>query len=81
MPPPSSRFCPLFGALGAGYFMKHWRISILPIVVMVIVLVFSGGIPAGTLVPIGVVVSLLGAFGMFKLGWIGNKEKADAARE
>ncbi len=71
----------LFGALGAGYFMKHWRISILPIVVMVIVLVFSGGIPAGTLVPIGVVVSLLGAFGMFKLGWIGNKEKADAAKE
>jgi hypothetical protein len=64
----------LFGALGAGYFMKHWRISILPIVVMVIVLVFSGGIPAGTLVPIGVVVSLLGAFGMFKLGWIGSKE-------
>ena len=70
----------LFGALGAGYFMKHWRISILPIVVMVIVLVFSGGIPAGTLVPIGVVVSLLGAFGMFKLGWIGSKN-TDAVKE
>ncbi len=70
----------LFGALGAGYFMKHWRISILPIVVMVIVLVFSGGMPAGTLVPIGVVVSLLGAFGMFKLGWIGSKN-TDAAKE
>lgn len=71
----------LFGALGAGYFIKHWRISILPIVVMVIVLVFSGGIPTGTLVPIGVVVSLLGAFGMFKLGWVGSKEKTDAVEE
>ena len=70
----------LFGALGAGYFMKHWRISILPIVVMVIVLVFSGGMPAGTLVPIGVVVSLLVAFGMFKLGWVGSKN-TDAAKE
>ena len=71
----------LFGALGAGYFLKHWRISILPIVVMVIVLVFSGGIPAGTLIPIGVVVSLLGAFGMFKLGWVGSKDKTDAVEE
>ncbi len=65
----------LFGALGAGYFAKHWKISILPIVVMIIILIFSGSIATGTLIPIGIVVSLLGAFGMFKLGWVGQKNK------
>ena len=57
----------LFGALGATYFAKNWKISVLPIAALVILLVFSGGIPAGTLVPIGVVLSIAWALLLWKL--------------
>ncbi len=57
----------LFGALGASYFAKHWRISILPILVGTLVYVFSPGLPVGTMIFVTIVVSLLGAFSMYKL--------------
>ena len=58
----------LFGALGISYFMKHWRISIIPIAFIVLVLVFAGTLGAGVLIPIGVVVSLVSAHLLFKAG-------------
>ncbi len=57
----------LFGALGAGYFIKHWKISIFPIVVVTLLLVFVPTLQIGALVTIGVVISLLGAHTMYKL--------------
>ena len=48
----------LFGALGASYFLKYWKLGITPIVVLIITLLFAGTIPVGTLIPIGVVVAL-----------------------
>ena len=60
----------LFGALGASYFSKHWRISIVPIAIMTMIVVLAGTIGTGVLIPIGVVIALLGAFGFYKLGWI-----------
>lgn len=73
---PASVFAPafqqvtpaLFGALCASYLAKHWKISIVPIVVLVVILMFSGNLGTGVLIPIGVVVSLLGAHVMFKKG-------------
>lgn len=73
---PSSPFAPafqqvtpaLFGALCASYLVKHWKISILPIAVLTIVLLFNGTLGTGVLIPIGVVVSLIGAHLMFKKG-------------
>lgn len=59
----------LFGALGISYFAKHWKISILPVAVMILVLLISGGLATGVLIPIGLVVSLLGAHIMYKKGW------------
>ncbi len=56
----------LFGALGAGYFIKHWKISVLPISVGVILLCVAPTIAVGIMIPITVVVSLLGAHIMFK---------------
>lgn len=56
----------LFGALGATYFAKHWKISILPIVVILICLGFKGDIGIGVLIPIGLIVSLVGAHIMYK---------------
>ncbi len=60
----------LFGALGASYFSKHWRISILPIVALTLIVMFAGSIGTGVLIPIGVVIAILGAFAFYKLGWI-----------
>lgn len=60
----------LFGALGASYFSKHWKISILPILAGVIVYIFAPSFAVGTLLFITIVVSIAGALGMYKLGWI-----------
>ncbi len=63
----------LFGALCASYLAKHWKISILPIAVLTVILIFAGTLATGVLIPIGVVVSLLGAHLMYKKGWVGQE--------
>ncbi|MBQ6419634.1 MAG: hypothetical protein IJK02_01035 [Clostridia bacterium] len=60
----------LFGALGAGYFRKHWKISVFPILVGVAVLLFAPTLPVGTLLFITIVASLGGTLLMLKLKWI-----------
>lgn len=60
----------LFGSLCATYLSKNWKIAIIPTVILVIVLIFSGGMGVGTLIPIGIVVALLGAFLLYKKGWL-----------
>ena len=60
----------LFGALGAGYFIKHWRISFFPIIVMIIVLIFSPGMGASTLLFVGIVASVGGALFMYNKGML-----------
>lgn len=56
----------LFGALGASYFAKHWKISVLPIAVGIIIYIFSPSMAVGTMIFITIVVSILGALGMYK---------------
>ncbi len=57
----------IFGALGATYFVKHWKISIFPIAALTVLLIFvDPGI--GVLIPVGVVLSMLGAHLMYKKG-------------
>ena len=63
----------LFGALGAGYFYKHWKISIFPIAVMIILLIFSSSLASGVLIPVGIVAAIGGALIMFKMGIVGEK--------
>ena len=60
----------LFGALAAGYFSKHWKISIFPILVMLGVLLVAPTLDAGTLLIPGIIASVLGAFVMWKLKWV-----------
>ena len=60
----------LFGALGAGYLAKHWRISFVPVIAAVIVLMFDGSLGTGTLIPICVVVSILAAYLMYISGFL-----------
>lgn len=57
----------LFGALGASYFAKHWRISIFPILVGVLVYVISPTFAVGTMIFVTIVASVGGALAMWKL--------------
>ncbi len=57
----------LFGALGAGYFRKHWKISIFPIVIGVVVLLFAPTLAVGTLIFITIVAAIGGALIMLKV--------------
>lgn len=59
----------LFGALGAGYFVKHWELGIAPIIAGVIVLLFAPTTQVGILMFITIVVSLAGAFAIYKDLW------------
>ncbi|MBQ8182301.1 MAG: hypothetical protein IJ025_00180 [Clostridia bacterium] len=64
----------LFGALGAGYFLKHWKLSVVPIFVMLLILVFVSDIGASTLIFPGIIVSVLATFVMYKVGFLDKKE-------
>ena len=63
----------LFGALGAGYFIKHWKISFFPIIVMIAVLVFAPTMGASTLLFVGIVASVGGALFMYNKGMLDKK--------
>jgi hypothetical protein len=65
----------LFGALGAGYFVAHWKISFAPILFMLLILVFVPTIGASTLIFPGIIASVLFAFIMYKVGFLDKKEK------
>ena len=56
----------LFGALGASYFAKHWKLVPLPVIVGVIVLIFSPTMGVGTLMFVTIVAAVAGAFGLYK---------------
>ena len=60
----------LFGALAASYFSKHWKISIFPILIGVITLIFAPTMAVGTLIFVTIIASLLGAYIMYKLKWV-----------
>ena len=60
----------LFGALGISYFRKHWKISIIPLAVIVLVLLINGSVGSGVLIPVGVVVALLSTHILYKKGWV-----------
>ena len=57
----------LFGALGASYFAKHWRVSIFPILVGIIVYAIVPDFAVGTMIFVTIVASVGGALAMWKL--------------
>ena len=63
----------LFGALGAGYFVKNWKISFVPIIFMLIILIFAPTIGASTLIFPGIVTSVIGTYIMYNVGWLDKK--------
>lgn len=57
----------LFGALGASYFAKHWKLSIFPIAVGVLVYVFVPTLAVGTMIFVTIVAAIAGALVLLKL--------------
>ena len=57
----------LFGALGASYFKKHWKISVFPIVIGIIVLLFAPSLGVGTLMFVTIVAAIAGALVLSKM--------------
>lgn len=62
----------LFGGLAVVYISKNWKISIAPLLFMIILflLVPSLSSSVGVLVPVGVLIALLAARIMYKKGWL-----------
>lgn len=56
----------LFGALGASYFAKHWRICIAPILAGVVVLIFAPTLQVGVLMFVTIVIGMIFANLYFK---------------
>ena len=65
----------LFGALLASYLRKYWRISVLPLFVGCLVLVFVPTLGAGTLLFVTIIVSILGVFALSKFNLLESKKK------
>ena len=75
---PDSVFAPafrqiipaLFGAIGASYFIKHIKLSILPILAGVVVMVFAPTMQIGVLIVVTIVISIASAYLMYKKNWV-----------
>ena len=78
MTAPGSAFKPafeqvlpaLFGALGASYFAKHWKLVFAPIIVGVVILIFAPEMGVGTLMFPTIIASIAAAFVMYKKNWL-----------
>ncbi len=57
----------LFGALGASYLKKHWKISIFPVLVGIIILLIMPSFGVSTLLFVTIVAAVAGALVMSKL--------------
>ena len=62
----------LFGGLAVVYISKNWKLSIAPLVFMIVLFLFVPSLASsvGILVPVGILISLAAAKFMYKRSWI-----------
>ena len=60
----------LFGAIGASYFIKQPKLSIVPILAGVLVMIFAPTMQIGVLIVITIVVSIGSAYCFYKKNWV-----------
>ncbi len=62
----------LFGGLGVVYISKNWKLSVAPLVFMIILFLcvpsLAGSV--GVLVPVGIIITLAAGRFMYKKGWL-----------
>ncbi|MBR0112241.1 MAG: hypothetical protein IJM02_00680 [Clostridia bacterium] len=71
----------LFGALGASYFAKHWKLGIAPIICGVLVLLISPATGVGVLMFVTIVASLIAAVIIYKDLWYDDFKAAKAKKK
>ena len=59
----------LFGALGAYWIMKKWKLAVTPIVITLIVF-YIADVPTSAMIPVNALMSILAARLMYKKGWL-----------
>lgn len=59
----------LFGALGASYFAKHWKLAFAPVIAGVLMLLIAPATAVGLLMVITIIVSLVSALVIYKGLW------------
>ena len=62
----------LFGGLGVVYISRNWKISIAPLVFMIVLFVAVPSLASsvGVLVPVGILIALGASRIMYKKGWL-----------
>lgn len=78
----------LFGALGASYFAKHWKLGIAPVIFGVIILLIAPSTGVGILMFVTIVISIVFAFIIYRdtftpmlKGIFGKKAKDEKSSE
>lgn len=62
----------LFGGLGIVFISKNWKIAIAPIILMLLIFIFTslGAGEVGIMVPVGVIFTIAVSRIMYKKGWL-----------
>ena len=63
----------LFGALGVVFVSKNWKISIAPVILMLLLFIFVPALDAGMvgiMVPVGVIFTIVMSRILYKKGWL-----------
>ena len=62
----------LFGGLGVVYISKNWKLSIAPLLFMIMLFICVPSLASsvGVLVPVGVIIALVAGRIMYKKGWL-----------
>ena len=60
----------LFGALGAVYISKNWKLALVPVSLMVVLFLVKPNLPVGILIPVGAIVSILVARALYRKGFV-----------
>ena len=71
----------LFGALGASYFIKHWKLAFAPIIVGIVTLIFSPTTGVGILMFVTIVASVIGAAVIYKDLWYDDLKASRANKK
>lgn len=62
----------LFGGLGVVYISKNWKVSLVPVIFMIILFIAIPSLAAsvGVLVPVGILIALAASRVMYKKNWL-----------
>ena len=70
----------LFGALGASYFIKHWKLAIAPLIIGIAVLLVAPTTQVGVLMFVTIVASVAGALIIYKNLWLPELQRIKAEK-